>query len=244
MTSARSGTTSSAAADGVGARTSAAKSASVTSTSCPTPHTTGIGCATTARTTRSSLNDHRSSSEPPPRARIVTDGASSARPAAARSPDPALEPPQRGHDARRRARRPAPGRDEDDAGQRPAPREHVAHVAPDGAGRRRDDGDDARPVGQRPLARGVEQALRGERAPSSCSNRSARSPKPDGWSDSTYSWSAPCGSNTSMRPCATTWSPVCGWNGDRHAVVAEPDALELGAGVLEREVRVARASRR
>jgi len=79
--SSRSGTTISAAADGVGARTSAAKSASVTSTSWPTPHTTGSGWATTARTTRSSLNAHRSSSEPPPRARIVSAGASSGRPA-------------------------------------------------------------------------------------------------------------------------------------------------------------------
>ena len=81
--SARSGTTISAAAEGVAARTSAAKSASVTSTSWPTPQTTGTGWATTARTTRSSLNAHRSSSEPPPRARIVTAGASSGRPSAA-----------------------------------------------------------------------------------------------------------------------------------------------------------------
>ena len=56
-----------AAAVGVGARRSAAKSASVTSVSCPTPHTTGKPEAAIARTTRSSLNDHRSSSDPPPR---------------------------------------------------------------------------------------------------------------------------------------------------------------------------------
>ena len=87
---------------GSGARTSAAKSASVTSTSCPTPHTTGIGCATTARTTRSSLNAHRSSSEPPPRARIVTAGASSGRPASRAGVGVALDPAERGHDARGR----------------------------------------------------------------------------------------------------------------------------------------------
>ena len=81
-TSWRSGTTSSAAADGVAARTSAAKSASVTSTSWPTPVTTGSGCATTARTTRSSLNGQRSSMDPPPRARMVTAGASLPRPSA------------------------------------------------------------------------------------------------------------------------------------------------------------------
>ena len=49
------------------------------------PQTSGTVCATTARTTASSLNAHRSSSEPPPRARIVTAGASSGRPAAIRS---------------------------------------------------------------------------------------------------------------------------------------------------------------
>ena len=70
--SSASGTTSSAAADGVGARTSAAKSAIVKSISWPTPLTTGIGEATMARATRSSLKAQRSSSEPPPRARIST----------------------------------------------------------------------------------------------------------------------------------------------------------------------------
>ncbi len=68
--SSRDGTASSAATDGVAARTSAAKSARVTSDSWPTPTTTGRGKAATARTTRSSLNGQRSSSEPPPRARM------------------------------------------------------------------------------------------------------------------------------------------------------------------------------
>ena len=61
------GVTSSAAAEGVAARTSAAKSASVVSVSWPTAETTGIADAAIARTTASSLNAHRSSSEPPPR---------------------------------------------------------------------------------------------------------------------------------------------------------------------------------
>src|SRR6266403_171297 len=57
---------------GGGARASAARSAMVKSISCPTPETTGRRHARMARATRSSLNAHRSSSEPPPRARIST----------------------------------------------------------------------------------------------------------------------------------------------------------------------------
>ena len=68
----RSGTSSSAAAEGVGARRSAAKSARVKSVSWPTAETTGIGEAAIARTRASSLNAHRSSSEPPPRASSTT----------------------------------------------------------------------------------------------------------------------------------------------------------------------------
>jgi len=64
------GAASSAAAVGVGARKSAARSARVTSVSCPTPQTNGMADRRTARTRRSSLNAHRSSSEPPPRHRI------------------------------------------------------------------------------------------------------------------------------------------------------------------------------
>src|SRR6266481_1306915 len=63
-------TTSSAAADGVEARTSATKSAMVKSVSWPTPEITGISEAKIARATISSLKDHKSSMEPPPRARI------------------------------------------------------------------------------------------------------------------------------------------------------------------------------
>ena len=81
--SSASGTTSSAAAEGVGARTSAAKSAMVKSISWPMPLITGIGEATMARANSSSLKAHRSSKEPPPRARINTSH--SARRPASRS---------------------------------------------------------------------------------------------------------------------------------------------------------------
>ncbi len=70
--SARSGTASSAAAEGVGARRSAAKSQRVKSVSCPTAEITGIREAATARTTASSLNGQRSSAEPPPRPRMIS----------------------------------------------------------------------------------------------------------------------------------------------------------------------------
>ena len=65
-------TTSSAAADGVGARRSATKSAIVKSVSWPTAETTGTRTAAMARATASSLNAHRSSIEPPPRPTITT----------------------------------------------------------------------------------------------------------------------------------------------------------------------------
>jgi hypothetical protein len=61
-----------AAAEGVGARRSATKSAIVTSVSWPTALTIGIWLAKIARATRSSLKLHRSSSEPPPRPTIST----------------------------------------------------------------------------------------------------------------------------------------------------------------------------
>jgi hypothetical protein len=72
--SARTGTAISAAAVGVGARRSAAKSISVVSVSCPTALISGIGEAAAARTTSSSLNAHRSSIEPPPRATMIRSG--------------------------------------------------------------------------------------------------------------------------------------------------------------------------
>ena len=68
--SAQLGTAISAAPEGVGARTSATKSAMVKSISWPTPTITGVSMAARARATTSSLNDQRSSKEPPPRVSI------------------------------------------------------------------------------------------------------------------------------------------------------------------------------
>ena len=65
-------TTISAAADGVGARRSATKSAMVTSVSCPTAEIVGTGQPAMARATTSSLNAHRSSIDPPPRPMMTT----------------------------------------------------------------------------------------------------------------------------------------------------------------------------
>ncbi len=70
----RTGTVISAAAVGVGARRSAAWSISVQSVSWPTAETSGIMLPAAARTTISSLKPHRSSSEPPPRATMMTSG--------------------------------------------------------------------------------------------------------------------------------------------------------------------------
>ena len=65
-------TTISAAADGVGARRSATKSAIVTSVSCPTAEIVGTGQPAIARATTSSLNAQRSSIDPPPRPTMTT----------------------------------------------------------------------------------------------------------------------------------------------------------------------------
>ena len=67
-----SGTASSAAAEGVGARRSAAKSVKEKSISWPTAEITGRVQSCTAATTISSLKAHRSSKEPPPRPTIST----------------------------------------------------------------------------------------------------------------------------------------------------------------------------
>ncbi len=80
--SSRLATTVSAAADGVGARRSATKSAMVVSVSWPTAEMTGTGDATIARATTSSLNAQRSSIDPPPRPTMMTS-TSGTRPIAA-----------------------------------------------------------------------------------------------------------------------------------------------------------------
>ena len=89
-----SGTTSRPAIVGVDARTSAARSQSGVSCSCPTAETTGTGHAATARTSRSSLNGSRSSKLPPPRASTITStpGARRARRSASTIPGAARGP--------------------------------------------------------------------------------------------------------------------------------------------------------
>ena len=72
--SARAGMAISAAAVGVGARRSEAKSIRVVSVSCPTALISGIGLSAAARTTISSLKAIRSSRLPPPRATMMTSG--------------------------------------------------------------------------------------------------------------------------------------------------------------------------
>ena len=141
-------------------------------------------CATTARTTRSSLNDHRSSIDPPPRARIVTSGASLPRPASAsaavyrstlrsaRTIDSGAPSPWTWQaTSRTRA-----------IGHRRANTWHTSfHAAPVGdettaMTRGRDGSGRFRSTPNRPSA--ASFAL-------SCSNRIARSPTPLGWIEST-----------------------------------------------------------
>ena len=139
-------TTISAAADGVGARRSATKSAMVTSVSWPTAEMTGTGDAAIARATTSSLKAQRSSIDPPPRPTMMTSTPGT-RPIAF-SPRAmssaalfALNPRRPDHDLRVRV---------------PAA-EHLDDVADRRAFERRDDPDFSRQRGQRPLPGGVEQ---------------------------------------------------------------------------------------
>ncbi len=144
--------------DGVGARTSAAKSASVTSSRAP------------RRNDRHAVRRDRAH-----HALVVERPQILERPAAAgqdrdrgRLPGATgrsarsrhrVQPAERGDDARRSALALDLAADQHGARQRPAPREHVAHVAPDGARGRRDDRDRRGPRRQRPLAAAVEQPL-------------------------------------------------------------------------------------
>ena len=147
--SSAAGATSSAASLGVRARTSAARSDSVTSISCPTAETTGIREAAIARTTGSSLNAQRSSMLPPPRVttrqsigvvRRLTVSMAAAISAAAPSPctrtgtTSTSAPRQRRANTWRKSRM----------------------AAPVGTG---DHGDSPHQRGQRPLAGSVEQSF-------------------------------------------------------------------------------------
>ena len=134
-------------------------------------------------------------------------------------------------------------RDEHDAGHRPAAREDRAHVAPDGAGRRRDDGDRPRLPGQRPLPRRVEQSLRRERGLELLEpDREVAEPRRLERLDVQL--------QRALRlehvhpPVGDDLEPGLGLERRPRTVVAEPHALELGTRVLEREVGVARGRHR
>jgi hypothetical protein len=110
-----------------------------------------------ARTTISSLNDHRSSSEPPPRA-TIRDRAGGCGPFGQR-----VEAADRGGDLLGRAVALHLDRPDDDVA-REAVGEPMQDVADHRAGRRGDDADHLRQERQELLSRLVEQALGGELA--------------------------------------------------------------------------------
>src|SRR6266480_2756276 len=140
-------TTSSAAAEGVEARTSATKSAMVKSVSWPTPEITGISEAKIARATISSLKGHRSSMDPPPRARISTSTSFFLVNYRSSVTIPAAELALDAHGIDRQMH------------IWKAARENADDVAHGGAARRGDDADAAGEERQGLLARSVEQAL-------------------------------------------------------------------------------------
>ena len=124
------------------------------------------------------------------------------------------------------------------ARQRPAPREHAAHVVEHGARQPGDDADASAARRQRPLAGWRRTGPSAASCALSASKRSARSPKPAGWS---------CPRRAGRRPAARRRRGGRGRRGgararlerDDQPVVAEDHAAELGALVLEREVAVA-----
>ena len=132
------------------------RSIRVKSVSWPTAEISGIMLSAAARTTISSLNDQRSSSEPPPRATMMQIGA--------RHP-PALgqriEAADRGGDLLGRAFALHPHRPDQHAARK-AVREPMQDVADHRAGRRGDDADHGRQIREQLLARLVEQAFGGE----------------------------------------------------------------------------------
>src|SRR3989475_1931693 len=192
-TSATSGVTSSAAALGVAARTSATKSAIVTSTSWPTADTTGTGKRTMARATRSSLNAHRSSTDPPPRARIAT----STRPAR-RSSALAIETgapsPWTRHGLTRTS---ASGY------RRPKTARTSCIAAP--------ASDVTSPIRRGNVGRGRFRSAENSPSPWSrsrpCSNASLTAPCPIGRTCRATSWACPFAGNTSTSPRARTSIP-------------------------------------
>ena len=156
ISSERTGTAISAAAVGVGARLSAAKSISVMSVSCPTAEMSGIMLSAAARTTTSSLNAQRSSSEPPPRATMMISGLRHRMLCRQRVEAADRAGHLLGRAVALHANRP----------HHHTARETIAQpmqdIADDRAGRRRHHADHRRQIRQQLLARFVEQAFGGE----------------------------------------------------------------------------------
>ncbi len=150
--SSAAGATRAAASLGVRARTSAARSASVTSISCPTPETTGIRNAQIARTTTSSLNAQRSSKLPPPRVTTRQSIGTVSRLTRADSGGDFLGGPVALNAAR------------DDQHVHPgeAAPQDLQEILQGGPGRTGDHGDPTRKRGERPLAGGIEEPLAGQ----------------------------------------------------------------------------------
>ena len=167
-----------------GARASATKSAIVKSISWPMPLTTGIGLATMARATRSSLNAQRSSSEPPPRARINTSHSRRARCQAQRIDDAGRRRGALHRGWIDRARRRAGSGARACAGRRASPRRVGEVMTPMRRGKR----------GQLALALQREQAFRGELRPSAARTHVSAHRAPASSSCSTISWKSPRGS--------------------------------------------------
>ena len=157
----------------------------------------------------------------------------------ARGPlDVPLEAPERADDARRGSFSLDAAGNQDDPGERPAPGQHVADVAPDRAARAGDHGDRRRAGRQGALAGRLEQPLLGQpRLEGLESKGQVTEPsRLDGldikleralWLeqvDPTMDDDAQPGLRLERGP---------------HPLVAEPDALELAALVLEAEVGVA-----
>ena len=230
--SARTGTASSAAAVGVGARTSAAKSISVTSVSWPTAAISGIMLAAAARTTISSLNDHKSSSEPPPRATMSRSGRRIGP-----SHGKRVEALDGGGDLLGGAF----------ALHAHRPHQHVAReavgkpmqdVADDGAGRRGDDADQFRQERQQLLSRRVEQAFGGELFLALLDQRHQRA-EPGGLQRLDHDLVFRLTGIGGQAPGDEDFEPFLGL--EAHAAERGlPDhRLDLGAFVLQREIAVA-----
>ena len=171
--SSRSGTSSSAAAEGVGARRSAAKSARLKSVSWPIADTTGTGEAAIARARRFVVE----------RPQVLQRAAAAGRAAARRSGRWRRRALQHRRDLRRRGRALHRHRQDLDLEQRESPRQHAEHVAHRRAAGRGDHAEPAHVGGQGTLARGVEQAFRAAASPSAPRTHAAarlRRPPPCG----------------------------------------------------------------